>query len=253
MPRRARKKSESGIYHVILRGINRQTIFEEDEDYLKFLEVLRDYKQVCEFNLYAYCLMSNHVHLLLRTGKEDLGMVFRRIGARFVLWYNTKYGRTGHLFQDRYKSEPVDSDSYYLTVMRYIHQNPVKAGICTAPEEYRYSSYPNYFTSDGLIDDDLIMEMLGVDEFHRYTAEANDDLCMEAENDNKRPPNDEQAKRVMYEISACNTAADFLKLDAAARETALISMLKAGISIRQASRLTGISFGIVRRLYGRDC
>ena len=71
---------------MILRGINRQTIFEEDEDYRKFLEVLRDYKQDCKFDLYAYCLMSNQIHLLLRTGKDDLGTIFIKIGARFVLW-----------------------------------------------------------------------------------------------------------------------------------------------------------------------
>ncbi|MCR4772460.1 MAG: transposase, partial [Oscillospiraceae bacterium] len=250
--RRARKKSASGVYHVILRGINRQTIFEEDEDYRKFLEVLRDYKQDCKFDLYAYCLMSNHIHLLLRTGKDDLGTIFIKIGARFVLWYNTKYCRTGHLFQDRYKSEPVDSDDYFLTVMRYIHRNPVKAGICDAPEEYRYSSYPGYFSSDGLIDDRLIVDMLGADEFRSYTAAPNDDLCMEDDYRFIRKYTDEQAQSIMHELTGCESASDFLKLNAEARDDALKSMLNAGISIRQTSRLTGVSPGLVRKNYCRE-
>ena len=73
--------------------------------------------------------MSNHIHLLLKEGEEDLGTLFKRIGASYVYWYNWKYNRTGHLFQDHFKSEPVEDDTYLLTVLRYIHQNPLKAGI----------------------------------------------------------------------------------------------------------------------------
>ena len=104
MPRKPREKSSTGIYHVILRGINGQVIFEDHEDFEKFLQTIIKYKDVSEYEIYAYCLMSNHVYLLIKEGKEDLGIVFRRIGARYVYWYNWKYNRRGHLFQDRYKS-----------------------------------------------------------------------------------------------------------------------------------------------------
>ena len=87
MPRAARRESSSGIYHVILRGINKQRIFEDEEDYGKFLEILEDYKAICGFELYAYCLMSNHVHILLKTGKEPLERIFRRSVGRCVLWF----------------------------------------------------------------------------------------------------------------------------------------------------------------------
>lgn len=73
--------------------------------------------------------MGNHIHLLMEFCDEDIGQVFKRIGAKYVYWYNIKYGRKGHLFQDRYKSEPVDDDAYFLTVMRYIHQNPIKGNV----------------------------------------------------------------------------------------------------------------------------
>lgn len=141
MPRGARKKIASGIYHVMLRGINRQVIFEDDEDREKDLQCPEEYKALSGYTLYTYCLMGNHLHLLIREGKEPLEMIFKRIGARYVFWYNWKYKRSGHLFQDRFKSEPVDNDIYFLTVLRYIYQNPVKAGLCKKAEKYPWSSY----------------------------------------------------------------------------------------------------------------
>lgn len=144
MPRTARKKSESGIYHIILRGINKQTIFEEEEDSITFLETLGTYKEKSGYKVFAYCLMGNHIHLLLKEENEELGIVMRRIGASYVYWYNEKYGRCGHLFQDRYKSEPVENEKYLLTVLRYIHQNPLKAGVVKDVASYRWSSYWEY-------------------------------------------------------------------------------------------------------------
>ena len=95
----------------------------------KFLQILKECKAISECKLLAYCLMGNHFHLLIKIENESLEQVFKRICGRFVYWYNTKYQRVGHLFQDRFKSEPVENDAYLLTVIRYIHQNPVKAGI----------------------------------------------------------------------------------------------------------------------------
>ena len=136
MPRQARRKSESGIYHILLRGINRQQIFEDIEDFEKFLEVLKDCKAISDYKLFAYCLMSNHVHLLIKEEKEPIEQIMKRIATRFVYWYNIKYQRVGHLFQDRFKSEPVENDAYFMTVIRYIHQNPLKAGFHR--REYRF-------------------------------------------------------------------------------------------------------------------
>jgi len=128
MPRQAREKSEKGIYHIILRGINKQQIFEDEEDYFKFLDTIEKYKTTSGYKILAYCLMGNHIHLLLMTGKESLEKIFKRIGSSYVYWYNWKYGRAGHLFQDRFKSEPVDDEDYLFTVLKYIHQNPLKCG-----------------------------------------------------------------------------------------------------------------------------
>ena len=126
MPRKARIKSNSGIYHIIMRGINRQTIFEDEEDYNKFIQTLQRFKEICEYKIYAYCLMGNHLHLLLGEGKDPLETVMRKICGSYVFWYNQKYGRVGNLFQDRYMSEPVEYNSYLLNVTRYIFRNPIK-------------------------------------------------------------------------------------------------------------------------------
>ena len=96
MPRQARKKSSSGIYHIMLRGINQQQIFEDSEDFNKFLQVLKDSKAISEFKIFAYCLMGNHIHLLIQEQKEPIEQIMKRIATRFVYWYNIKYQRVGH-------------------------------------------------------------------------------------------------------------------------------------------------------------
>jgi putative transposase len=127
MPRGPREKSGSGIYHVIVRGINRQDIFHDEEDYTHYLEAMSRAKSIGKFEIYGYCLMSNHVHLLLHEKEETISSVMKRIGVSYAWWYNKKYDRAGHVFQDRYKSETVENDEYLLNVLRYIYKNPVKA------------------------------------------------------------------------------------------------------------------------------
>ena len=131
MPRGPRKRSNSGIYHIMLRGTNKQRIFHDDMDYQAFLEGLGKYNALSGFQLYAWWLMPNDLHLLLREGKESepIEKIMRRLGTWYVYRYNRRYERSGPLFEGRYKSEAVEDDSCFLTVLRYIHRNPVKAGI----------------------------------------------------------------------------------------------------------------------------
>ena len=159
MPRGPRRKSGSGIYHVLMRGINRQTIFEDGEDSEKFIQTLQKYREICEYRLFAYCLMGNHVHLLLMEVKEPLETVMRKICGSYVLWYNKKYGRAGHLFQDRFKSEPVENDTYFLTVLRYIFQNPVKAGTVNEIQDYMLSNYTDYIQGINNTDTEFVLDI----------------------------------------------------------------------------------------------
>ncbi|MBS3994265.1 MAG: transposase [Alkaliphilus sp.] len=136
MPIIARTKSDMGIYHIILRGINRQSIFDEDVDRERFIETMVKYREKCAYGVLGYCLRGNHVHLLLKEEKENISQAMKRIISSYVYWYNRKYERCGHLFQERYKSEPVSSDAYLLTVLRCIHQNPLKAQIISDLSSY---------------------------------------------------------------------------------------------------------------------
>lgn len=144
MPRQQRIKSSTGVYHVTMRGVNKADIFLDQEDYETYLNYLQNMKATSHAEIYAYCLMTNHIHLLIKETDEDLGLSFQRLGAGFVGWYNRKYERVGHLFQNRYGSEVVETDAYLLMVMRYIHQNPVKVGLVNKVAEYPWSSVHEY-------------------------------------------------------------------------------------------------------------
>ena len=247
MPRLPRQKSDSGIYHIMLRGINQQVIFEDDEDYFKFVETLENYKAVSGYKVFAYCLMSNHIHILIKVEKEDLDLIMKRIAGSYVYWYNWKYYRKGHLFQDRFKSEPIEDDSYFLTVLRYIHQNPVKAGIVKSIDDYRFSSYNDYIDEDiDIVDSDFAFSLIKKDEFIAFNNEKNDDVCLDIDPKEFRI-NDSDARKIIRKISKCHNATEFQELSQEKRDRYIRKLKERGLSIRQISRLTGVSFAIVRK------
>ncbi len=112
--------------------------------------------------------------MLVHIGSEDLSAFMRKVGAKYVFWYNWKYDEIGGLFQNRYKSDPVEDDSYFLTVLRYIHQNPVKAGICQTVSEYTESSYNDYInpSAGSITDTEFALSLLSRDQFTRYHNES---------------------------------------------------------------------------------
>ena len=249
MPRLPRQKSDSGIYHIMLRGINQQTIFEDDEDYFKFVETLENYKAISGYKLFAYCLMSNHIHILIKVEKEDLDLIMKRIAGRYVYWYNWKYYRKGHLFQDRFKSEPIEDDSYFLTVLRYIHQNPVKAGIVKSIDDYLFSSYNDYVNEDSkIVNFDFAFSIMKKDEFIAFNNEKNDDICLDIKPKEFRI-NDSDAKKIIKKVSKCDNATEFQELSQDIRDNFIKKLKENGLSVRQISRLTGISKGIVEKIH----
>ena len=129
--------------------------------------------------------MGNHFHLLLKVGAEPLEQIMRRICGSYVYWYNRKYERVGNLFQDRFKSEPVEDDAYLLTAVRYIHQNPLKAGIINDISEYKWSSYNDYVKNEGLTDTAFVLSLFNEDKktaaglFKEYMNELQDETKMQ--------------------------------------------------------------------------
>ena len=144
MSRQRRKLSSSQIYHIMLRGNSGRDIFIDDEDRHRFLNILTDKKKDNEFVIYAYCLMDNHIHLLLKENKDNISHIMKRIGTAYAVYFNKKYQQNGHLFQDRFKSEVIEGELYLLAVIRYIHNNPLKARLVKLPEDYKWCSYSEY-------------------------------------------------------------------------------------------------------------
>lgn len=148
MPHRQRRKSETGFYHVVSKGDGGQVIFEGDSDRLHYLSLLAHALDARKANLHAYCLMSNHVHLLIEDREDELSELMKEINESYARYYAKKTGRVGHVFQGRFWSEPVGTDEHFLAVMRYIHSNPEPAGICRA-KDYPWSSYRAYIGDTG--------------------------------------------------------------------------------------------------------
>ena len=163
MARKPRVEFEGAFYHVIVRGNQRQKIFRDDRDRLVYLDRVEHYRQRYRFTIYAYVLMSNHVHLLLETGKTPLSKILQGIQFTYTQYYNRRYRTVGHLFQGRYKAILCDRDAYLLELVRYIHLNPARL---KNPEElagYRWSSHHAYLGRKGpvAVDTDLILGQLG--------------------------------------------------------------------------------------------
>ena len=253
MPRTAREKSNSGVYHIMLRGINKQNIFEEAEDYGKMLELIRLSKNQGGITLYGYCLMSNHVHLLLKEGKEPLETTMKRVCSKYAVWFNTKYQRVGHLFQDRFKSEAVEDPPYFLAVLRYIHFNPVKAGLVKTPEAYSYSSYGCYFGEDdsadvGLIDTEKAFSYTPKDLFAEYHAVGCPDTCLYIPEVSMPRLTEEHATTEMRRITKCASSVEFQSLPKDKKEKLIAKMKARGLSIRQISRLTGETYYLIQKI-----
>jgi REP element-mobilizing transposase RayT len=252
LPRSARRISKTGIYHIMLRGINRQAIFADDEDIQRLLETIIKYKEICKYEVYAYCIMSNHVHLLLKETEDTISNVVKRISGSYVFWYNKKYERCGHLFQERYKSEAVENDEYFLTALRYIHQNPIKAGMVKDISTYKWSSYNEYIKETVVINKDFLLGMFSNDKarvielFCKFNYQKNSDICLEDED--KIRVSDSELKERLAKLGIMN-ASEFRQFEKDKRNEFIREPKSVeGVTIRQLSRVTGISKSVINSI-----
>ena len=261
MPRQSRQHSNSGVYHVMLRGIDRCDIFADDQDRGKFLKILRavtapedsDGKPLPPYcNIHAYCLMDNHVHLLIAEGAEDIGTVMKRIGVSYVSYYNKRHERLGPLFHDRFRSEPVDDTDYFITLLRYIHQNPVEAEMVTAPGQYRWSSWHEYSASTSRANQAICARTLP------FAALPWHELCEMVINVSagciephsrieRGRMTDNDARRTLEQLCAgqMDTLQTMSKQD---RKLLIRKAVASGINMRQLARITGMSYRAIYRV-----
>ncbi len=248
MPRGERKRSSIGMYHIMLRGIDERELFLSDVDYIEFIEYIRKAKEKSNCYLYGYCLMKNHAHVLLKEDNEKVGDIVRRIAVGYAQYYNYRYGRMGHLFQNRFTSEPIEDEKYFLTVLRHIHQNPVETGTVKSVADYRWSSYREYVSSGKVevIDRDFTLELLsGKSGFVNFmqVKNDNDDVCLEY-NYKKRYTDDDLRDTISSNI-------DIEKLGEVDKEerNKMLREIKemTQVSNRQLSRVLGIGRGILEK------
>ena len=255
MSRPARQFSSTGLYHIVFRGMSRQNIFEEDNDFVKFKEILEKVKIEMAFEIYAYCLMDNHVHLFIK--EKELGNITKimlKLLSNYVGWYNRKYLRSGSLIGNRYKSEAIEDEKNFFAVTRYIHQNPTKAGVVDNISDYKWSSYHDYLNDEDSITD--IYFVLGI------LSEKNNEakkLFMQLHNQNEpekftlsdsKRLTDEQVKRKINNVLKDEDVRSIgLKPKNERNEILRYLREKEGLTIGQLERVTGISRGIISRSY----
>ena len=161
MARPWREEIKGGYYHVIARGNNREYIFRKDIDKGYFLKLLNESRQPMQYKLMGYVLMDNHYHLLIQTTDIKLQKIMHQVNNKYSKYFNSVYERCGHVFQGRYKASPIREERYLIKVLAYIHQNPVKAGMCKRVEDYKWSSDKFYRRkTNGFIETRIINEMI---------------------------------------------------------------------------------------------
>lgn len=147
MARPTRIDFPGALFHVMARGNHKSRFFRDASDFIRYENLLQRYHQRYRFHVYAYVLMPNHIHLLVETDRVPLAKIMQGIQQSYTAYFNKKYRLAGHCFQGRYKAILCDRDAYLLTLVRYLHLNPVRAGLVQAPEEWRWSSHKAYLES----------------------------------------------------------------------------------------------------------
>ena len=244
MPRQARKKSETGLYHLITKGNGSQILFTDRSDHLLYLSLLERFSREFSVIVHAYCLMNNHVHLIVRDENDNLSTFMRKLDTSYSMYFNKKYERSGHLFHDRYKSEAIGTDNYLLTAFRYVLNNPQKAGICPA-DKYEWNSYHFYGDSTSFVDTAIFRDEIGDwNEYEAFIAGENDDDCMEFETEIH---DDEWGLKIIQKQFGVSSGTVLQTWTWEKRNAAIRELKEKGMTVRQIERLTGINRGTIQK------
>ena len=263
MPRQKRELSEGSVYHVVQRGVGQQILFEDDADRRYFLHLLQKYISDGESDILAWCLMSNHTHLLVRMEMDALSRAMKAIGVSYARYFNDRYARSGHLFQDRFYSEAVKDDAQLMVTVRYIHANPLKARIADSLA-FPWSSYALYADDaeedcalgatdglpEGLVSTDVVLAIFGGTEalkrFHQ--EDGSNDRCLDIKSSFAvRKVTEDQALEIAKQVVGPERVFALKGLPKAERDAALARLKGEGLSARQIVRITGVSLGAISR------
>ncbi|MDZ5711404.1 REP-associated tyrosine transposase [Jeotgalibacillus haloalkalitolerans] len=252
MVRKPRQKSKSGIYHVTIRGNNRQLIFYDDADRHYLLSKIQKVKSETGFELYAWCLMDNHVHLVIREKEVSISKIMQRVNGSFSMYMNKKHYGTGHTYEGRFYSKPIETILYLHTVIRYTHQNPVRSLITSLPSDYKWSSCRAYYQSDSLFahltDTKGILNYFSKDplkavlKFKRYT-ESVYDLPQKKSTSKPYYTDTEVLNLIQSKFPQINISQ--IKHLPVKERNEILKQLKKEFTANQISRIVGIAITIV--------
>lgn len=182
MGRSWREEYKGGIYHVIARGNNKEYIFKGGIDKGYFIKQLKECSETMKYRIYGYVLMDNHYHLIIQTMDKKLQEVMHQINNKYSKYFNSKYKRVGHVFQGRYKAALVQDERYMLKLLRYVHQNPVRAGLCKLVKDYKWSSDIYYRKNiKSFVNTKVVLEMLdkdivnGIEKYKEFMSELEEE------------------------------------------------------------------------------
>lgn len=246
MARKPRVYSEKGIYHVILRGNNQQNLFLYDNDRSFFLNRLFRYSNEMNIDIYAYCLMSNHVHLLIGKAATKVSLFIQKLANSYVYYFNRKYERTGHLFQGRFKSEPIEDEKYFKTVYRYILQNCEKANLGSF-SEYKWNSFEYIINSKNKkrVNIQYILNMFdSKEQLIKFLSQKEKKKCMEFEN--KLIFSDEKVISIIQKIFKISSPDKLQRLNIDEQLTKCKILKNVGVTVNQISRITGVNKAIIK-------
>ena len=254
MPRAKRVYSNIKVYHIVLRGIDKQDIFLDNEDRNKFIKELKQLKEKYSYEIYAYCLMSNHVHIAIYDTENNISKIMQSIGIRYSIYFNKKYDRVGHVFQNRFFSKTIETRENFLMVCRYIHRNPKDLG-CDI-EKYKWSSYQEYINIPKIINPKKLLEFFSENSeeakkelirFHKMNIEEKE-IYEKSEYEFEIIQDEEVAQYICQKFKLENVR-DILKYNIHLRNKYILDCKKLkGISNRQLSRILGLNRKVIDRI-----
>jgi len=247
MTRQPRALSDSGLYHIVFRGVNYENIFESEADYDYIHKTIQVVKNELGFELYAYCYMNNHVHLLIKEKKMGaISLIMQKILTRYAMYYNIKYERSGSLIGSRYKSKPVEKERYLLPLISYIHRNPVESGMVYRVEDYKYSSYKAYLDKrDELVDTGFLFDIIDIKQYLQLHVKDKEGFGEYVEGARSKKRTEGDIRRIIMEHIGGMEPHQLKKRNNCERDKILRRLRNVGLSIREIERATGISRGVI--------
>ena len=254
LAKKQREFSSTDMYHIILRGNDKNDIFYDNQDRKMFLKIMEITKEKFKYSIYSYCLMNNHIHMVIKIKDEFLSKALQSLEIRYSAYFNKKTNRTGHLFQNRFFSKKIEDLNYFLTVCKYIHRNPEKANI-EKTQNYQWSSFLEYIGKEKYIDKDILMYYFDndIENFKKYTLQNDDkeQLYNLSEFEIKRNLSEEELIEIIKKKFDLKNASDVSIIQEEEKEKILLSLKELkSTSIAQISRVTKVTEYFIKKLWG---